>query len=84
MWKESGLLINKISIPSEIKIRKSRLFEPSIIEVPIMLKISAYEYLDQFNKECVNGEVDEIDIVFISDFDDITFFYYMDQPKSML
>ena len=81
MWKKNNMFIYKISVPSVIEIRKPHLFEPSIIELPIMLKISAYDYLDQFNKECVNDEVDEIDIIIISDLNDITFFHYMDQPK---
>ena len=84
MWKKNGLLINKISVPSVIKIRKPLLFELSMIELPIMLKISAYDYLDQFKKEFVNDEFDEIDIIFMSDLNDITLFPYIDQAKSML
>ena len=77
------MIINKISVPSVIKIRKPHLFEPNIIELPIMLKIPACDYLDQFSKESVNDKVDEIDIIFISDLNDITFFHYIIQPKSM-
>ena len=64
--------------------RRTHLFELSLVELPIMLKIPACDYLDQFNKECVNDEIDEIDIIFISDLDDNTFFHYMEQPKLML
>ena len=55
-----------------------------MIELPIVLKVLAYDFLDQFNKECIFNEVDEINIIFISDLKDITFFQYMDQSKSML
>ena len=77
------MILNKISDPSVIKIRKPHLFEPNMIQLPIMLKILAYDCLDQFSKECVNDEVDEIDIIFLSNLNDITFFHYMNQPKSM-
>ena len=52
-----------------------------MIELPNMLKTSTYDYLDQFNKECVNDEVDEIDKMFIYDLKDIIFFQYMNQPS---
>ena len=32
----------------------------------------------------MNNKVDEINIIFISDFEGITFFHYMDEQKSML
>ena len=54
--------------------RRTHLFVLSLVELPIVLKIPAYDYLDQNNKDCVNDEVDEIDIIFISDLDDISFF----------
>ena len=81
MWKKNGLPINKIFVRSVIKIRKPYLFEPNMIELPFLLEVSAYDYIDQFNKECVN---DEIDIIFISVLKDFTFFHYMNQPRSML
>ena len=78
------MIVNKISVPSVVKVRKVDLFEPVMIDFPIMLKISAFDYLYHFSKECVNDEVDEIDIIFTSDIDDITFFHYKDQPKTLL
>ena len=78
------ILINKISFPSTIKNRNPHLFEPNMIELPIKSKILAYDFLDQFNKEYVIGDVENNNIIFISDLNDITFFHYMDQPKSML
>ena len=73
MWKKNDLLINKISVPSVTRIRKPHFFEPNMIEIPIMLKVPAYDYLDQFNKECVNDKVDEFNIILISDLNDILF-----------
>ena len=84
MWKKNDININKISIPSILKNRKPHLFEPNKIELPIMLKIPAYDFLDQFKKECVNDKVDEINIIIISDLNDITFLHYIDQSNSML
>ena len=51
MRKKNDWIINRISVPSVIKIRKPFFFEPSMIQLPLMLKKSAYDYLDQFNKE---------------------------------
>ena len=64
--------------------RRTYSSELTVVELPIMLKIPAYDYLDQYNKECVIDKIDEIDIIFISDVDDITLFHYMEQPNSML
>ena len=82
--KKNDSIINKISVPSIIKLRKLHLFEPGVTELPNILKIPAFDFPDQFNEECVNDMVDEINILFISDLNDITFFHYMEQPKSML
>ena len=64
--------------------RRTYLFELSLVELPVMLKIPAYDYLDQYNKECVNDESYEIDILVMTDLDDITNLQNMEQPKSML
>ena len=80
VWKKDDVTKTKISVPSVIKMRRTYLFELSLVELPIMLKIPEYDYLDQYNKECVNDKVDEIVKLFISDLGDITFFHYMDQP----
>ena len=77
------MVINKISLPSMITLRKPHLFEPNKIELPIVLKVSPYHFLDQFDKECILDEVDENNIKFISDLTVMTFFHYMAQPKSM-
>ena len=84
MWVKIVLIVNKKSRLRLITFWKAHLFEPSMIELPIMLKVPGYDFLDQFNKECVMDEVGESNIKFISDLKDMTFSHYMTQPKSML
>ena len=64
--------------------RETTFFKPSMIELPIVLKVPAYDSLDQFDKECILDEVDEINIIFVSHLEDVSFTHYMIQPKSML
>ena len=50
---------------------------------PMSLIGSYVDYLDTFyNFE--NDFCDEITIIFISDLNDVTFFHYLEQPRSML
>ena len=77
------MLINKISVPSTITQEKPHLFKPSMIELPIVIRVSPIDFQDTFDKN-ITEEVDEIDILFTSDLDDITFSLHMDQPKSMI
>ena len=84
MWKRKCVVTYKISVPSMITLREPHLFKPSLIELPIEVGVSSLDFLDQFDKEGILGEVDEINIIFISDLKDMTFSHYMDQPKSML
>ena len=37
--EKSGVLINKISVPSTIRLEKPCLFEPSTIELPIVVRV---------------------------------------------
>ena len=83
MWKKSDLLINKVSVPNTILLEKARLFKRSMIELPVVVRVSTPDFLDTFDRIIIN-EVDEIKILFISDLKDITFFHYMDQPNSRL
>ena len=77
------MLIKKISVPSTITLERPHLFKSSRIELPIVLRVSALEFLDTVDKN-ITEEVDKIDIIFIFDLNDITFSRYMTQPKSML
>ena len=43
---------------------------------------SCYKYIQDYF--LIENLHDEINIIFISDFKDITFYHYMNQPKSML
>ena len=83
MWKKNDILINKISVPSTITLEKPHLFKPCMVQLPIVIRVSSLDFLDIFDRNINNG-VDEINKIFISDLKDITFFHYMDQPKSML
>ena len=83
MWKKKDVFKNKFSVPSKITLEKPRLFKPSMIELPKAVRVSPIEFLDTFDKN-INDEVGEINIIFISNPNDITFFHYMDQPKSMI
>ena len=84
MWKKNDVLINKISVPSSITIQKTYLFKPTMIELPIVERVPPFDFLDTFDRNCINDEVDEINIIFVSGLDDMTFPHYMTQPKSML
>ena len=83
MWKKNDVLINKISILSTITLEKPHLFKPSMIELPIVIRVSPLDFLDTFDRN-IKDEVDEIVMIFVSDLKDMTFSHYMAQPKSML
>ena len=83
MWKKNDVLIKKISVSSTTTPEKPHLFKPSMIELPIVKKVSPIDFLDTVDESITEG-VDEIDIKFTSDLHDITFSHYMDQPKSMI
>ena len=82
--EENDVLINKISLPSTITLQKPYLFTPSINELPIVERVQSLDFLDIFDRNCINGEVDGINIIFISDLKDISFLHYMTHPRSML
>ena len=83
MWKKNDMLINNISIPSTITLEKPYLFEPSMIESPIVIRVSPINFLYTFDWN-INIEVDEINIIFVSDLRAITLSHYMPQPRSLL
>ena len=83
MWKKKDVLINKISVQSTITLEKPYLFKSSMIKLPRVVRVSPLDFLDRFDSN-INNEVDEINIIFVSDLKDITIFHYMDQPKSLL
>ena len=83
MWKKNDVLIKMITVPSTITLRKPYLFRPSMIELPLVIKVSHLDLVHTLGRN-INNEVDEINLIFISDLDDMTFSQYMNQPKSML
>ena len=83
MWTRNNVLINRISVPSKITLEKPHLFESNMIQLPIVVRVSPLDFVDTFDGN-INNEVDEMNIMFISDLKDLTFFHYMDEPKSML
>ena len=83
MWKKNDVLINKISVPSTSTLEKPYFFKSSMIELPKVVRVSCLDFLDTFAKS-KNNEVDEINIIFLSDLKDISFFHYTAQPKSLL
>ena len=82
VWKKIDVLISKISVPSTLTLEKPHLFKPSMIELPIVIRVSPFDFLDTFDRN-INNEVGEINIIFISNLDVITFSHYIAQPKSM-
>ena len=83
MWKKNDVIMNKISVRSTILLEKPYSLKSSMIELPIVVTVSPLDFLDTLDRN-LNNEVDKIKILFISDLKDITFFHYMNQPKSML
>ena len=79
------MIINKISIPRTITLRRTHMFKPDVFEMPIYVKVSERELLDIVDRNCgYNIVFDEIDIKFISKLKEITLQHYMEQPRSML
>ena len=83
MWKKTEMVVNRISVPRTITVQKSLLFEPSMFELPAVVRVSQIDFLYIFDRSCINGEVDEINIISTSDIKVMTFSHYMAQPKSM-
>ena len=78
MWKKNDVLINKISVPSTIRLEKPHLFEPSMIELPIVIRVSPLDFRDTFDRN-INNEVDGINIIFISDLKDMIFSHILEE-----
>ena len=68
MWKKNGVLINKISAPVTITLQETHMFEPRWRDIPIYVGVSSRELVDKLDRNCINGKVDEINVIFISIF----------------
>ena len=54
-----------------------------MIELPIVVRVLPLDFLDCADKN-INNSVDEINIIFLSYLEDISFTHYIIQPKSMI
>ena len=85
IWKKRDMIINKISIPRTITLRRTHMFKPDVFEIPIYVKVSEREFLDIVDKNCAYKIISvEIDIIFISKLKELTLQHYMKQPRSIL
>ena len=67
------MIINKISIPRTIPLRRTHLFKPDVFEIPIYVKLSEREFIDIVDRNCANKIItDEIDVIFISKLKEMT------------
>ena len=79
------MIINKISFPRTITLQKRHMFKPDMFEIPIYVKVSERDFLNIVDRKCVYNIIsDEIDILFISELEEMTLQHYMNQPRSML
>ena len=78
MWIKNDLVVNKISVPNTFS------YKQKWNGLPIIVRGSSCDFLDTFDKNYKNEDVDEIVIIFISDLKDMTFSDYLTQTKSML
>ena len=85
IWKKNDMIINKISIPRTMTLQRTDIFKPDMFEIPIYVEVSERELQDIVDRNCVYIIIsDEIDIIFISKFKEMTLQIYMKQPRSML
>ena len=85
VWKKKDMIINKVSIVRTITLQRTHMFKPDMIEIPIYVKVTERDFLEIVDKNCVYNTIsDEIDIIFVSEFKEMTLQHYCDQPRSML
>ena len=85
IWKRDDVMINKISVPQTNTLQRTDMFKPIMFEIPIYVRLSERKILDIIDKNCVYNIIsDEIDIIFISEFKEMTLQSFIKQPRSML
>ena len=85
IWKKHDMIINKISFPCTITLRRTHMFKPDIFELPIYVEVSKREFPDIVDRNCAYNIIsDELDIIFISKLKGMTLQHYMKQPRSVL
>ena len=77
----NGEISNKVKLPSSFVMEKKYTDFGKMLDGECGIR-PRYEYIDDYF--FIDSLYDEINILFISDFKDITFYHYMNQPKSML
>ena len=76
---------NKISIPCTITFQRTHMFKPDMFEIPINVQVSKRDIQDLVDRHCACNIIsDEIDIIFLSKFKEMTLQNYMKQSRSML
>ena len=84
IWKKNDMIINKISVPHTITLRRTDMFKPVMFEIPIYVEVSKREFQDIVDGNCIYNIIsDEIDIIFISKLKEMTLQHSMKQPRSM-
>ena len=79
------MIINKISIRQIFTLRRTHMFKPDMFKLRIIVDVSKREFQDIVDRNCVYDMIsDEIDVIFISKFKEMTLQNYMKQPRSML
>ena len=76
-----GKVSNKVKLPSSLVMEKKFTAFGKMVDGECELR-PCFEYIDDYF--FINKLYDEINIIFIPEFKDITFYHYMNQPKSML
>ena len=85
IWRKNDMIINKISVPRTITLRRIDMFKPDKFEKPIYVEVSKREFQDIVQRNCACNIIsNEIDIIFISKFNEMTLQNYMKQPRSIL
>ena len=85
IWKKKDMIINKISVPCTITLRRIDMFKPDMFQIPIYVEASKREFQDIVDRNCAYNIIsDEIEIMFISKFKEMTLQNYMKQPRSIL
>ena len=80
------IIEKRCHIPDDINRMAMKLIRsksPHDVNSPIILTGSCVDYLDNYYNFDIDF-CDEINIIIKSDLEDITFFHYMEQPRSML
>ena len=85
IWKRDDMIKNKISVPQTNTLQRTDMYKPFMFEIPIYVRLSECKFLDIIDRNCVYNIIsDEIDIIFISEFKEMTLQRYKKQPRSML